>query len=214
MKHILIGGDGFVGRYIARDLLKRGEEVLVCDIKKSEIPIYPRATFMEVDICDQAAVAKIPISPDDVVYGLAAVLLHPIVKRAQRKEHFFSVDYYGARHVVDAAMANGCRKFIQFSTDMVYGRMKTDPPLNETHPREPIGEYAESKRLIENYCIEKRQEGLNVSIFRPRLIIGPGRLGILTNLFKLIRKNLPVPLIGSGNNRYQMISVFDCAEAA
>ena len=39
---------------------------------------------------------------------------------------------------------------------------------------------------------------MHISIFRPRLIIGPGRLGILEKLFKLIDANLPVPMIGSG----------------
>ena len=44
------------------------------------------------------------------------------------------------------------------------------------------------------------------------MIIGPGRLGILESLFKLIDKNLPVPTIGGGRNFYQFISVSDCAE--
>jgi dTDP-glucose 4,6-dehydratase len=39
-------------------------------------------------------------------------------------------------------------------------------------------------------------------------------VGILGSLFKLIRRSLPVPLIGNGRNRYQMVSVFDCASAA
>ena len=45
------------------------------------------------------------------------------------------------------------------------------------------------------------------------MIIGPGRLGLLKKLFFLIKNNLPVPMIGSGKNRYQFISVFDCADA-
>ena len=55
---------------------------------------------------------------------------------------------------------------------------------------------------------------MNVSIFRPRLIIGPGRLGILEKLFVLVDNNLPVPMIGLGRNQYQFISVYDCASAA
>ena len=45
------------------------------------------------------------------------------------------------------------------------------------------------------------------------MILGPGRLGILTKLFRLMEYNLPVPLIGDGSNCYQMISVFDCVTA-
>ncbi|MDH4048430.1 MAG: NAD(P)-dependent oxidoreductase [Gammaproteobacteria bacterium] len=214
MKHIIVGGDGFVGRYIARDLLKKKEQVLVCDIRKSPIPIYEKATFMKCDITDNRAVREIPFQPEDIVYNVAARMLHPIIKRKDRHDYFFSVDYDGAKLVLDAAMDNGCNRLVQFSTDMVYGRLKYPPPIREDHPREPIGEYSDSKRFIEDYCISKRQEGLQVSIFRPRLIIGPSRLGILTNLFKLIRWNLPIPLIGNGSNHYQMISVFDCASAA
>ena len=45
------------------------------------------------------------------------------------------------------------------------------------------------------------------------MIVGPGRSGLLNNLFFLIRHNLPVILIGSGKNRYQFISVHDCVDA-
>ena len=53
-----------------------------------------------------------------------------------------------------------------------------------------------------------------ITIMRPRLIIGPGRLGILAKLFKLIDANLPVPMIGSGKHPYQFVSVYDCAQAS
>ena len=214
MKHIIVGGDGFVGRYIARDLLDQNANVIVCDLKKSPIPIYDRAKFIECDITNEEDVSRVPFERDDVVYNVAARMLHPIVSRKQRHEYFFSVDYVGAKHVVDIAMGAGCSRLVQFSTDMVYGRLLTPPPIKEDHPRNPIGEYSDSKRCIEDYCIEKRNEGLRVSIFRPRLIIGPGRLGVLGKLFKLIQMGLPVPMIGAGNNRYQMVSVFDCASAA
>ncbi len=71
-----------------------------------------------------------------------------------------------------------------------------------------------SKWETEQLAWTWREKGMNISLFRPRLIIGPGRLGILEKLFKLIDWNLPVPMIGSGRNPYQFISVFDCAEAA
>jgi dTDP-glucose 4,6-dehydratase len=141
-------------------------------------------------------------------------MLHPIVLREQRYDYFYSVDYHGAVAIVEAMERAGCRRLVQFSTDMVYGQLRTPPPVKVDHPRSPIGEYSASKKALEDYCFEKRRQGLLVSIFRPRLINGPGRIGILGNLFKLIRRNLPVPLIGSGANRYQMVSVFDCASAA
>lgn len=215
MKHIIFGGNGFVGRYTARDLLAAGEQVLVCDIAKdATLPIYQQAQFLEVDITKPDQVAKVPIAPDDIVYNLAARMLHPIIKSAARYEYFYSVDYHGAVHIIDAMERAGCNKLVQFSTDMVYGPLQTPPPVKVDHPRVPIGEYSASKMALEDYCFGKRAQGLNVSIFRPRLIIGPGRVGILGKLFHLMRLNLPVPLIGNGKNRYQMVAVFDCASAA
>lgn len=214
MKHVVFGGNGFVGRYLTRDLLQLGEQVVVCDIQKSDLPIYQKARFAHTDITKLESLETAPVSADDIVYNLAARMLHPIVPRHRRHDYFFSVDYQGAVNIVDFITRRGCNKLVQYSTDMVYGRPWIAPPIREDHPRNPIGEYADSKRLCEDYCIARRVEGLNVSIFRPRLIIGPGRLGILTNLFRLIGRNLPVPLIGNGSNHYQMISVFDCASAA
>lgn len=215
MKHILIGGDGFVGRHTADLLLEAGENVLVCDIARSPLPMYERgAQHMFCDIRDREQIARIPIEPDDIVYNLAATMLHPIVKRAQRHEHFFSVDYHGAVYVIERMEQVGCRQLVQFSTDMVYGIAQRPRPLETDHPRVPIGEYADSKRELEDYCIKKRESGFRISIFRPRIIVGPGRVGILGRLFRLIRWNLPVPMIGNGHNRYQMIAVYDCASAA
>jgi dTDP-glucose 4,6-dehydratase len=214
MKHILFGGNGFVGRYTARDLIEAGEQVLICDLVKDELPIYKKAGFIQVDITRPEDVARVPIAADDVVHNLAARMLHPIIRRRDRYEYFHSVDYQGAVSIVEAMERAGCKRLIQFSTDMVYGPPQTPLPLKTDHPRVPIGEYSASKKALEDYCMGKRAQGLRVTIFRPRLINGPGRAGILGTLFNLIRLNLPVPLIGSGSNRYQMISVFDCAGAA
>jgi dTDP-glucose 4,6-dehydratase len=214
MKHVIFGGNGFVGRYVASDLLAAGEKVLVCDITKSDLPIYERADFMHVDITKPEQVAQVSIEAGDIVHNLAARMLHPIVKRSERYDYFYSVDYHGAVNIIDAMERAGCDRLVQFSTDMVYGPLQTPPPVKTDHPRVPIGEYSASKKALEDYCIGKRSQGLRVSIFRPRLITGPGRVGILGKLFHLMRLNLPVPLIGSGANRYQMVSVFDCASAA
>ena len=43
MKHVILGGDGFVGRHLAEELLTRGEEVVICDIYKSDRPINCRS---------------------------------------------------------------------------------------------------------------------------------------------------------------------------
>jgi dTDP-glucose 4,6-dehydratase len=52
-----------------------------------------------------------------------------------------------------------------------------------------------------------------VTIFRPRLILGAGRTGTITQLHKWIGTGFPVPIIGSGKNRYQFIAVGDVVSA-
>ena len=85
MKHIIFGGNGFVGRYTVRDLLAAGEQVLVCDIAQDRsLPMYEKAQYMNVDITKPEQVATVPIAADDIVYNLAARMLHPIIERRER----------------------------------------------------------------------------------------------------------------------------------
>ena len=213
MRHIIFGGDGFVGRHLAPKLVADGEEVIVADIAKGEFPHYRAARWVRCDVTDPACVANVGIRPDDMVYNLSAKMLSPIQVRAKRHDFFFPVNYHGTVNIIDAMDEAGAPNLVHFTTDMVYGHTVTYP-MTEDHPVAPLGEYGLSKWKTEELAHEWRERGMNISLFRPRLIIGPGRLGILEKLFKLIDYNLPVPMIGSGKNPYQFISVFDCAEAA
>ncbi len=213
MKHILFGGDGFVGRHLAEKLVQDGEEVVVADIHKSDLSHYRRCTFVATDVTDPNAVRRVPIGADDMVYNLSAKMLSPIMPRAKRYDFFYPVNFFGTKHIIEAMHAVGASNLVHFTTDMIYGHTVTHP-MTEEHPVAPLGEYGQSKLDTEYLAAEWRGRGMNITLFRPRLIIGPGRLGILEKLFKLIDRNLPVPMIGSGKNPYQFISVFDCAEAA
>jgi dTDP-glucose 4,6-dehydratase len=213
MKHVIIGGDGFVGRHLARLLIERGADVVIAGLTQGDLDIYRTAPFVQVDVRNPDAVATLPIATDDVVYHLAARMLVPIMPRAQRHDYFHSVNHQGTENVLRLVHERGCSKVVYFTTDMVYGRTLA-MPKTEDHPRAPLGPYGDSKLASEKLCESYRGLGMNVAIFRPRLIIGPGRLGILARLFRLIELNLPVPVIGNGQNHYQFISVFDCAAAA
>ncbi len=213
MRHVIFGGDGFVGRHLAPKLLADGEEVVVADIAKSDLRHYRDARFVRCDVTDPASVAAVGLEPDDMVYNLSAKMLSPIQVRAKRHDFFWPVNFHGAENIMKAVDAAGARKLVHFTTDMIYGHTVSHP-MTEEHPVAPLGEYGWSKQKTEELAAEWRERGMKISLFRPRLIIGPGRLGILEKLFRLIDWNLPVPMIGSGKNPYQFISVFDCAEAA
>lgn len=213
MRHIIFGGDGFVGRHLAPKLLAEGQEVIVADVMKSNLPHYGKARFVHTDVTDPASVFNVGIKADDMVYNLSAKMLSPIQVRARRHDFFWPVNYHGTENIMLAMGQANASRLVHFTTDMIYGHTVAHP-MTEEHPVAPLGEYGLSKLKTEELAAEWRTRGMNISLFRPRLIIGPGRLGILEKLFKLIDWNLPVPMIGSGKNPYQFISVFDCAEAA
>ncbi len=217
MKHVLYGGDGFVGSHLAAKLMSDGEKVVVADINKSDHAHYRThknaVEFVKLDVTRPAQFDRLEIDPDDAIYNLSAMMLSPIVTRAKRYDFFWPVNYHGTVNILQAMEKAGARNLVHFTTDMIYGHTVVNP-MREDHPVAPLGEYGASKLATETLAEEWRDKGYNISLFRPRLIIGPGRLGILEKLFKLIDYSLPVPMIGSGKNPYQFISVFDCAEAA
>nr|WP_295468727.1 NAD(P)-dependent oxidoreductase [Mesorhizobium sp.] len=213
MRHIIFGGDGFVGRHLAPKLVADGEDVVVADIVKSDLPHYAKARFVRCDVTDPEQVNAVGIRSDDMVYNLSAKMLSPIQVRAKRHDFFWPVNVHGTENIIHAMARADAPKLVHFTTDMIYGHTVYQP-MTEDHPVAPLGEYGLSKLKTEELAADWRAQGMNISLFRPRLIIGPGRLGILEKLFKLIDMNLPVPMIGSGKNPYQFISVFDCAEAA
>ena len=213
MRHIIFGGDGFVGRHLAPKLLADGEEVIVADIVKSPLAHYGKASFVQCDVTKPEDIAALGIRGDDMVYNLSAKMLSPLQVRAKRHDFFYPVNFHGTENIIHAMDKAGAKNLVHFTTDMIYGHTVMTP-MTEDHPVAPLGEYGMSKWETELLAHKWRDKGMNIALFRPRLIIGPGRLGILSKLFKLIDMNLPVPMIGSGRNPYQFISVFDCAEAA
>ena len=213
MKHIIIGGDGFVGRKLAANLHTAGQEVVIADIAVGEARHNEAIPHVYFDVTRLETFDAVVIGPDDVVYNLSARMLSPIMPRAKRHEFFWPVNHDGVRNILEWMDRRQASRLVHFTTDMIYGHTH-EVPTRESAPAVPLGEYGASKLQSERLCETWRKRGMSISIFRPRLIIGPGRLGILSKLFKLIDLNLPVPLIGSGKNPYQFISVYDCASAA
>lgn len=216
MKHIIFGGDGFLGTELTKKLSAKGESVLVCDLKQTLASgIYDDkalVSYIQLDVTVPASFDQLEVAADDIVYHFAAKLLVPILPRAQRKDYFWTALYVGTQNVFAFMETHGLKNLVYYTTDMVYGHTLHHPRY-EDHPCAPLGPYGDAKYQTELLCDEYRAKGFNITLFRPRLIIGPGRLGILEKLFKLIDHNLPVPTIGNGKNYYQFISVSDCAEA-
>ena len=213
MRHVITGGLGFTGRHLTSELVRRKEEVVVFDCAKPAAKLQKGVRLVQGDIRDPASLQTVGLKSGDVVYHLAARQFHAVVPRRGRDRWFAEVNVEGTRNLLDAMEKGGARELVFFSSDMVYG-FPDRSPVPTDHPRRPLGPYGRSKRDAEDLIAARLRSGFRCTVFRPRLIVGPGRLGTLSKLFRLIAAGWPVPLIGDGRNRYQMASVHDCVSAA
>ena len=211
---ILVGGSGFLGQTVAHQLRVEGVSAHLIDTTPPGAALAD-LPFHEADIRSRERLdaLKTALPRGALWVNMAARQYHLPVPPRNRLAWFCETNLHGARNVLRLALELGATGLIQFSTDMVYG-VPSEVPVRESHPLRPIAEYGESKRQMESTIMDlARRSGPNVTVFRPRLIMGPGRLGVFVKLFRLIAANLPVPLIGRGDNHYQMVSVEDCARA-
>lgn len=211
-RHVVIGGCGFTGTYLVRELLQRGKQVVVIDTAALPTEFQGRVNYCKVDICDRDALGSIRLEHGDIAYHLAARQFHNEVPRRSQDEWFAAVNVTGTANVLGWLRQLTEPRLVYLSTDMVYGVPET-LPVPPGHKKNPIGPYGRSKAMSEVLCERARNEGYRITILRPRMIVGPGRYGILVKLFRLMDMGLPIPTIGNGRNRYQMIAVEDVVSA-
>ncbi len=214
MRYVIVGGAGFVGRYLAKELLLAGENIIILDMQKPDDVDLKQVLYYKLDVRNNEAVDSFKFTSDDIVVQLAANQYHVKVPQGKQAMHdyFYGTNLIGTKNLLASMEKDGCKKMIFFSTDMTYGKPQY-LPVDTKHQQVPFGPYGGSKKAAEELCRQYREKGFQITIFRPRMILGPGRLGILKKLFRLMDCNLPVPLIGRGTNCYQMVSVFDCVQA-
>jgi len=204
---LVTGAGGLLGRELIRQLSEAGLSSRGLDHRK---PTYSATESIVGDLLrpDDCRIACHGIS---TVVHTAARHHHSPMPRWGR-EQFFDANVEMTHNLVRAAEKAGVRHFIYISTDMVYG-IPPKRPLTEVDVPAPLGPYGRSKQSSERTCLIARPHGMCVTIFRPRLLIGPGRLGVLQRLFDRIRLGQAIPVLGSGLHRYQMASVSDVAAA-
>ena len=221
MRFVLTGGSGFVGNYLIKKLCYLYPQIEIHNLdinpRKPNIKIESgkqNLTNHLVDITNKGDLMQFKFDQDDVVFHLAAHIFHPQTPyRTKRKEYFEKLNVEGTKNILEEMNKNNVKRIAFLSTCMVYGTPQ-HKMMKTTHPLKPNGPYGSTKikaeKLITDFGQAKQNKTL---IYRPGLIAGPGRFGLLGKLFFLIKNNLPVPLIGSGNNRYQFISIYDCVDA-
>src|SRR5262249_23642587 len=156
---------------------------------------------------DAAAVERAMAGSGIVYHCVAQVPL------AKDKHLFRSVNVEGTRNLLRCAAAAKAAKVIYISSSAVFGVPKSNP-VDETAIPVPGEAYGQAKLEGEQLCREFTETaGLDVTIIRPRTIMGHGRLGIFQILFEWIREGYNIPVLGRGDNVYQFVHADDLADA-
>lgn len=206
MKYIITGGAGFLGINLVRYLHSKGHEVTSLDIVDFDYPdMNSKINIIKGDIRNLADVEKAVKGTDIIIHTAAALPLY-------KPEDIFSTDVNGTKNLLNSAEKFGVKRFIHISSTAVYG-IPDHHPLYETDKLDGVGPYGKAKILAEEECLKFRSRGMCVPILRPKSFIGPERLGVFDLLYDWAQDGKGFPMIGSGNNRYQLLDVEDLCDA-
>jgi nucleoside-diphosphate-sugar epimerase len=202
---LVTGGSGYFGTILVDRALARGDRVRIFDVN----PPAPRDGSVEYvagDVRDREALRPACEGVDVVLHNVAQVPL------ARDRALFRSVNVVGTANLLLAARAAGVTKFVHTSSSAVFGIPESNPVTEDT-PCRPLEAYGRAKLEAELLCREAVGSGLDVTIVRPRTILGHGRLGIMAVLFEFVAEGAPVYVLGDGSNRYQFVHASDLADA-
>ncbi len=204
---LVTGGSGYFGSVLVDAALAQGWKVRVFDLN----PPDPRldgagVEYVAGDIVDREAIREACRGADVVMHNVAQVPL------ARDRELFWSVNVVGTGNLLVAARDAGVTKVVNTSSSAVFGIPESNPVTEET-PVRPLEAYGRAKVQAEMLCRDAVAAGLDVTIVRPRTILGHGRLGIMGALFELVADGAPVFVLGDGSNRYQFVHASDLASA-
>lgn len=205
-KFVVTGGAGFLGINLVRYLLDRGHEVTSLDMADFDYAdCKDRVRIVTGDIRKKGDVDRAMEGADMVVHCAAALPLY-------KPEEIYSTDIEGSRTVMQSALEHKVERAVHISSTAVYG-IPDHHPLYENDKLDGVGPYGEAKVEAEQVCASFRSQGLCVPIIRPKSFIGPERLGVFALFYDWAKDGHGFPMIGSGNNRYQLLDVEDLCDS-
>lgn len=205
MRYLVTGGAGFLGINLIRHLLARGARVRSLDVAPFPYAEADRVEVLTGDIRD-AALLPAALADIDIVVHCAAAL--PLCPEAE----IFSTEVAGTRALLAAARKAGVDRVVHISSTAVYG-VPDHHPLVEDDPLIGVGPYGAAKIAAEAECAKARAGGLCVPVLRPKSFVGPERLGAFELLFDFAFRGHNFPVLGRGDNLYQLLDVADLCEA-
>ena len=183
--NLVTGSTGLVGVRLMHDLLRKGEKVRalrrynsdldlvrdVCSFLGNDLAI-DQIDWVEGDILDVTSLEEAMEGIERVYHCAAVVSFH----KADR-EQILKVNIDGTANVCNVALGHGVKKLCHISSTAAIGRRESGEWVLESNEWEESklnSVYASSKYSAEQEVWRSQQEGLNVVVVNPSVIIGPG----------------------------------------
>jgi uncharacterized protein YbjT (DUF2867 family) len=190
----VFGGSGFLGRHLARALLKRGWRVRAA-VRRPDLAGHLQPSGRVGWVHAVQANLRYRWSVDRAVEGADAVVNLVAILAESGRQRFDAVHDFGARAVAEAARAAGITRLAHVSAIGA----DVDSP----------SDYARTKALGEQAVFETVPGAV---VFRPSIMFGPEDQ--FFNRFAGMARFMPaLPLVGGGHTRFQVVYVGDVAEA-
>ncbi|EGC34899.1 3beta-hydroxysteroid dehydrogenase [Dictyostelium purpureum] len=191
---LVVGGCGFLGRFIVESLLNKGEtNVHVFDIRKSFED--DRVTFHIGDIRKQEDLEK-------ACKGITTVFHTASPTHGMGYDIYYSVNVVGTQKLVDACIASGVKQLVYTSSSSVVFNGSDIAGGDETMPyvKKHFDPYNKTKELGEKEVIKAHGSGLLVCALRPAGIFGPREVQGWPQFLNAAKEGKNKFMFGSGDN--------------
>jgi len=171
----ITGANGLVGSFIAKKMMD--ERLPVAAIIRATSSLDSLNGYTEKIIRREADVLDVPAlieslqGVDTVIHTAALVSFNP-----QRTKRIFDVNVEGTKNVVNACLTLGIPRLIHISSVTALGRVKGGHTIDEESKWVPSllnSDYAESKYLAELEIYRGMEEGLDVALVNPSVVLAP-----------------------------------------
>ena len=209
MNILVTGANGFLGRYIVRQLAARGDRVrVVCRRRDAEFDSLGLESVL-ADIREREKIIAACAGMDAVIHVAA------IAKMWGSWSEFYEINTLGTQHVIEGCRKHGVRRLVYTSSPSVTfaGEPQENTDESVPYPTRWLAHYPRSKALAEQQVMAANgKDGLLTCALRPHLIWGPGDNHLLPKLLERARSGR-LRRVGDGTNLIDTVYVENAAEA-